>query len=97
MAMGRKGRDKLRKTPFSNEFLIRVLLANRQDFRAQLDDEGILLIPKLPEEVGFMDWQHSSLLMNCAQEWADTEISNLQKKGNLVLATIDDINSRYGS
>ncbi len=97
MAIGRKGRDKLRKTPFLNESLIRALLANRQDFRAELGDEDILLIPKLPEEVGFMDWQHSSLLMNCAQEWADTEISNLQKKGNRVLARIDDINSRYGS
>ena len=89
MALMQKGRQRLRSTPSLNDALIRALLANRQDFRANIRDEDILLVPDLPEEVGFMDWQHSALLRDFAWEWTRNELERLRETGD---ATIERIN-----
>ena len=91
MALLQKGRQRLRNTPSLNDALIRALLANRQDFRANIGDEDLLLVPDLPEEVGFMDWQHSALLRDCALKWTNEELDRLKNTGDTTIARINEI------
>jgi len=91
MALMQKGRQLLRSTPSLNDALIRALLANRQDFRANIAEDDILLVPGLPEEVGFMDWQHSALLKDFAWQWTHKELSRLKETGNPTIRRIDNI------
>jgi len=86
-----KDRKKLDKTPKLVETLMRSLLANRQDFQANLGHGDVVMSPDLPDHIGIMDWHESANLMDIAYEWTGGEIHRLRKINDPAVACIDTI------
>ena len=54
--------------------LMRSLMANRQDFKRHLDEDDLLLVPPVPDEMGFLDWHRHGEMVELAYMWAKSEL-----------------------
>ena len=54
--------------------LMRSLMANRQDFKRHLDEDDLLLVPPVPDEMGFLDWHRHGEMVELAYTWAKSEL-----------------------
>ncbi len=70
-------RQKLQDAPSVINVLMRSLMASRSDFSKKLRTEDILLIPPIPEDAGFLDWDRSHELNRIAFDWTTEELENI--------------------
>lgn len=73
-AMNPFRRNALPAAPGLMTVLMRSLMANRQDFTRSMGDEDVLVIPPVPEDMGFLDWQRHGELVELSYRWAQAEL-----------------------
>lgn len=69
-------RDRLPVAPGLMTVLLRSLMANRQDFTRHMSEEDVLVIPPIPDDMGFLDWHRHGELVELAHQWATSELSH---------------------
>lgn len=71
--------------PGLGSVLMRSLMVNRQDFERHLTPRDLLMVPPLPRDMGILQWNRHSELMESAYRWAMGEIPRLQAEGHPAL------------
>ncbi len=79
-------RGQLPEAPGLTTVLMRSLMANRHDFNRQLKDGDLLLVPPIPDDMGILDWQRHTELVEMAHRWGHAQMDELGKTGHPVLA-----------
>lgn len=74
--------------PGLGSVLMRSLMVNRQDFERHLTPRDLLMVPPLPRDMGILQWNRHSELMESAYRWAMGEIPRLQAEGHPALGKI---------
>ena len=74
--------------PGLGSVLMRSLMVNRQDFERHLTPRDLLMVPPLPHDMGILEWNRHSELMEKAYRWAMAEIPRLKAEGHPALARI---------
>ena len=74
-AMNPFHRDALPAAPGLMTVLLRSLMANRKDFTRHMTDEDVLVIPPVPDDMGFLDWHRHSEVVELSYRWARDELS----------------------
>ncbi|MGW8206768.1 MAG: cyclic nucleotide-binding and patatin-like phospholipase domain-containing protein [Hyphomicrobiaceae bacterium] len=87
-AMNPFHRDALPSAPGLVTVLLRSLMANRQDFTRHMSEEDVLVIPPLPDDMGFLDWQRHGEMVDLAYRWATAE---LEREGTAMRAWLDSV------
>jgi len=70
-------RARLPAAPGVVSVLMRALMANRRDVRAEMSESDILLRPPVPADMGFLDWHRHDELVRVASAWTRTELARL--------------------
>ncbi|MFM9849575.1 MAG: patatin-like phospholipase family protein [Hyphomicrobiaceae bacterium] len=78
----------LPNAPGLGSVLMRSLMVNRQDFERHLTPRDLLMVPPLPRDMGILEWNRHSELMQTAYRWAMGEIPRLQAEGHPALVKI---------
>ena len=71
-------RGLLPRAPSVGTVLMRSMMANRQGFERHLRPEDLLLVPPFPPDMGILEWNRHSELMDCTYRWALDEVERLQ-------------------
>lgn len=79
------GRQDLPEAPGPTAVLMRSLMANRQDFQRHMRPDDLLLVPPLPPDAGFLDWDRHDELMETAYCWAANELARHAAVGHPAL------------
>lgn len=87
-AMNPFRRNALPAAPGLMTVLMRSLMANRQDFTRTMGEEDLLVIPPVPEDMGFLDWHRHSELVELSYQWA---ISEFERQDSLLRTWLDNI------
>lgn len=87
-AMNPFHRDALPSAPGLMTVLLRSLMANRQDFTRHMSEEDVLVIPPLPDDMGFLDWHRHGEIVGLSYRWARTE---LEREGSPLRAWLDNV------
>ncbi len=74
--------------PGLGSVLMRSLMVNRQDFERHLTPRDLLMVPPLPRDMGILEWNRHSELMEKAYRWAMAEVPRLKAEGHPALARI---------
>ena len=74
--------------PGLGSVLMRSLMVNRQDFERHLTPRDLLMIPPLPGDMGILQWNRHSELMESAYRWAMTEIPRRRAEGHPAFARV---------
>ena len=72
----------LPNAPGLGSVLMRSLMVNRQDFERHMTPRDLLMVPPLPRDMGILEWNRHTELMESAYRWAITEIPRLQAEGH---------------
>ncbi len=80
-------RGQLPDAPGLTTVLMRSLMANRHDFNRQLKDEDLLLVPPIPDDMGILDWQRHTELVELTYHWGHAQMDAIEKTGHPVLAS----------
>jgi NTE family protein len=75
-------RRTLPAAPGVGTVLMRAMMANQQEFDRHLRPEDLLLVPPVPPDMGILDWQRHTELMDRTYRWAMHEIARLQTGGH---------------
>jgi NTE family protein len=89
MTLNPLARGKLPDAPGLTTVLMRSLMANRQDFNQQLKPDDVLMVPPMPENMGILEWQRHTDLVNDTYRWGLEEMTRLKADGH-PLANNDD-------
>ncbi len=81
LALNPMKRDALPAAPGLIPVLLRSLMASRRDFQRDLAAEDVLLVPPVPKNMGFLDWQRHRELCEGAYRWTLEELSRLKTQG----------------
>ncbi len=87
-AMNPFSRNALPSAPGLMTVLLRSLMANRQDFTRHMSEEDVLVIPPLPDDMGFLDWHRHGDIVELSYRWAAGE---LERKGSSLRAWLDAV------
>jgi NTE family protein len=79
------GRTPLPQAPGLGSVLMRSLMVNRQDFERHMTPDDLLLVPPLPPDMGILEWERHSELMQLAHAWARAELPRLRQTGHAAL------------
>jgi NTE family protein len=71
-------RRTLPAAPGVGTVLMRAMMANQQEFDRHLRPEDLLMVPPVPPDMGILDWQRHTELMDRTYRWAMHEIGRLQ-------------------
>ena len=74
------------RAPHVGTVLLRSLMANRKDFKRHLGQDDLLLVPPLPQGMGFLDWHRHEELSRATHDWAKREIDRLRREGHALFA-----------
>lgn len=74
--------------PGLGSVLMRSLMVNRQDFERHLTPRDLLMVPPLPHDMGILEWNRHSELMEKAYRWAMAEVPRLKAEGHPALVRI---------
>jgi len=80
-------RHKLPEAPGLTTVLMRSLMANRQDFNRQLKPDDLLFVPPIPDDMGILDWNRHTELVENAYHWGLEEMARLKETGHAILAS----------
>ncbi|MGD9670903.1 MAG: cyclic nucleotide-binding and patatin-like phospholipase domain-containing protein [Hyphomicrobiaceae bacterium] len=87
-AMNPFHRNALPAAPGLMTVLLRSLMANRQDFTRHMTEEDVLVIPPVPDDMGFLDWHRHGELVELAYRWAKSE---LERQGTAMHDWLDSV------
>lgn len=82
------GRQALPEAPGLMTVLMRSLMANRQDFKRHLTEDDLLIVPPVPDEMGFLDWHRHAELVDLSYRWARDE---MQREGSAVSTWLEGV------
>lgn len=82
MTLNPLARGKLPDAPGLTTVLMRSLMANRQDFNQQLKPDDVLMVPPMPENMGILEWQRHTDLVNDTYRWGLEEMARLKADGH---------------
>lgn len=86
MSLNPLARGKLPEAPGLTTVLMRSLMANRDDFNRQLKADDVLLVPPIPDDMGILDWQRHTELVENTYLWGLTEMARLRGDGHPLAA-----------
>jgi NTE family protein len=81
LALNPMKRDALPAAPGLIPVLLRSLMASRRDFQRDLASDDVLLVPPVPKNMGFLDWQRHRELCDGAYRWTLEEVARLREQG----------------
>lgn len=87
-AMNPFHRGALPAAPGLMTVLLRSLMANRQDFTRHMSEEDVLVIPPVPDSMGFLDWHRHGELVQLSYQWAKQEFD---REGSALRAWLDSV------
>ena len=87
-AMNPFNRNALPSAPGLMTVLLRSLMANRQDFTRHMNEEDVLVIPPLPDDMGFLDWHRHADLVDLSYRWAKRE---LEREGSTLRTWLEAV------
>jgi NTE family protein len=76
-------RNRLPQAPGLATVLMRSLMANRQDYHRHIGGDDLLLVPPIPADIGFLDWQRHGELIGMGHAWTLNELARRQEAGTL--------------
>jgi NTE family protein len=82
MTLNPMARGKLPDAPGLTTVLMRSLMANRHDFKRQLKADDLLLVPPIPEDMGILEWQRHTELVEQTYRWGLDEMARLRAEGH---------------
>lgn len=81
IALNPMKRERLPAAPGLIPVLLRSLMASRRDFQRDLASDDVLLVPPVPKNMGFLDWQRHRELCDGAYRWTLAEVARLKTQG----------------
>jgi len=81
LALNPMKREALPAAPGLIPVLLRSLMASRRDFQRDMASDDVLLVPPVPKNMGFLDWQRHRELCEGAYRWTLEEVSRLRALG----------------
>ena len=73
------------EAPGLSTVLLRALMANRHGFTNYIEPQDLLLVPPIPADMGFLDWNRHSEVMIDAYFWGKDELKRVRETGHPAL------------
>ncbi len=75
-------RKSLPEAPGLVAVLMRSLMANRDDFMRHIGPDDAVLVPPIPEGMGFLDWRQHKAVVDAAYRWTRDELGRVMPSGH---------------